>query len=135
MQADIGPEHADNFRHHRRSRPARPRSHARAGEVEDDDKPSNKTSSETSAVHPAYNRACAAIRAGNCREMSRSLPTGDVPSGEALRPKVDPIRGINLTLIEEIPKLPPWERMQANDDAVNFGNRLREAVLRANAPS
>ncbi len=67
--------------------------------------------------------------------MSSSLPTGDFPSEEELTPKVDPVTGIDLSLIEENLKLTPWERMQANDDAVNFGNMLREAVIRANAAS
>ena len=52
-----------------------------------------------------------------------------------LRPKVDPVTGIDLSLIEENLKLTPWERILANDDAVNFGHMLREAVIRANAAS
>ena len=67
--------------------------------------------------------------------MSRSLPSGDFPSEEELRPEVDPVTGIDLSLIEENLKLTPWERMQENDDAVNFGNMLREAVIRANLTS
>ncbi len=67
--------------------------------------------------------------------MSSSSPCGDFPSEEELRPKVDPVTGIDLSLIEENLKLTPWERMQVNDDAVNFGNMLREAMIRANAAS
>ena len=67
--------------------------------------------------------------------MSSSIPSGDFPSEEELRPKVDPITGIDLSLIEENLKLTPWERIQANDDAVNFGNMLREAVIRTHAAS
>ena len=59
------------------------------------------------------------------------LPADGLPSEEELRPKVDPVTGIDLSLIEENLKLTPWERMQANDDAVNFGNMLREAMIRA----
>ena len=67
--------------------------------------------------------------------MSNPLPTGDFPTEEELRPKVDPVTGIDLSLIVENLKLMPWERMQANDDAVNFGNLLREAVIRTHAAS
>ena len=67
--------------------------------------------------------------------MSSHSPASDFPSEEGLRPKVDPVTGIDLSLIEENLKLTPWERMQANDDAVNFGNMLREAMIRTNAAS
>jgi hypothetical protein len=67
--------------------------------------------------------------------MSNPLPSADFPSEEELRPKVDPVTGIDLSLIEENLKLTPWERMQANDDAVNFGRMLREAMIRSNAAS
>lgn len=67
--------------------------------------------------------------------MSSPLPSGDFPSEEELRPKVDPFTGIDLSLIEENLKLTPWERIQANDDAVNFGQMLREAMIRRNAAS
>ena len=67
----------------------------------------------------------------HCREMSGNLPSNDFPSGDELRPKVDPVTGIDLSLIEENLKLTPWERRQANDDALNFGNMLREPVIRS----
>ena len=67
--------------------------------------------------------------------MSNDFSFGDFPSEEELTPKVDPFTGIDLSLIEENLKLTPWERMQANDDAVNFGNMLREAVIRSHAAS
>jgi hypothetical protein len=67
--------------------------------------------------------------------MSSSLPSDDFPSEDELRPKVDPVTGIDLSLIDENLKLTPWERIQANDDAVNFGNMLREAMIRSNAAS
>jgi len=67
--------------------------------------------------------------------MNSPLPSDDFPSEEELRPKVDPVTGIDLSLIEENLKLTPWERMQANDGAVNFGEMLREAMIRRNAAS
>ena len=62
--------------------------------------------------------------------MITAAPTECFPSEEELRPKIDPETGIDLSLIDENLKLTPWERMQGNDDAVNFGNMLREAVAR-----
>lgn len=67
--------------------------------------------------------------------MSSPLPARDFPTEQELRPKVDPVTGIDLSLIEENLKLTTWERMQANDDAVNFGQMLREAMIRRNAAS
>lgn len=67
--------------------------------------------------------------------MSSPSSIDNFPSEEELRPKVDPVTGIDLSLIEENLKMTPWERIQANDDAVNFGNMLREATIRANAAS
>lgn len=54
-------------------------------------------------------------------------------SEEDLRPKIDPETGIDLSLIEENLRLTPWERMQANDDVLNLGEMLQEAVKRAHA--
>jgi hypothetical protein len=67
--------------------------------------------------------------------MNKPIPIEDFPSEEELRPKVDSVTGIDLSLIKENLKLTPWERMQANDDAVNFGNMLREAMIRTHAAS
>jgi hypothetical protein len=65
--------------------------------------------------------------------VTAAATTDLIPSEEELRPRIDPETGIDLSLIEENLRLTPWERMLANDDAVNFGNMLREAVARANA--
>ena len=78
---------------------------------------------------------CTGVCSGIIAGVSNRLPSGDFPSEEELRPKVDPVTGIDLSLIEENLKLTPWERILANDDAVNFGHMLREAVIRANAAS
>jgi hypothetical protein len=50
------------------------------------------------------------------------------PSEEELRPRVDPETGIDLSLIEENLRLTPWERLQANDDAINFIDLARAAL-------
>jgi hypothetical protein len=44
-------------------------------------------------------------------------------------------RAIDLTLLEESLRLTPWDRMLANDDALNFAESLRAAMKRRNAES
>ena len=43
--------------------------------------------------------------------------------------------GIDLSLLKDSLAKTPWERMQANDDALNFGESLRTAMERRNAKS
>jgi len=50
------------------------------------------------------------------------------PSEDELRPTVDPVTGIDLSLIEENLRLSPWERLLANDDTVNFCDMARAAL-------
>ena len=40
---------------------------------------------------------------------------------------------IDLSLLRDSLAKTPWERMQANDDALNFGESLRTAMERRNA--
>ena len=44
-------------------------------------------------------------------------------------------RDIDLSLLEESLHLTPWERMLANDDALNFAESLRAAMKRRHAES
>jgi len=41
--------------------------------------------------------------------------------------------GIDLSLLKDSLTMTPWERMQANDDALNFAESLREAMEKRNA--
>jgi hypothetical protein len=41
----------------------------------------------------------------------------------------------DISLLEESLRMSPWERMLANDDALNFGESLRAAMERRNAES
>ena len=41
--------------------------------------------------------------------------------------------GIDLALLKDSLAKTPWERMQANDDALNFAESLRAAMERRNA--
>lgn len=43
------------------------------------------------------------------------------------------VDGIDLSLLEESLAKTPWQRMQANDDALRFADSLRAAVEKANA--
>ena len=40
---------------------------------------------------------------------------------------------VDLSLLKDSLAKTPWERMQANDDALNFAESLRAAMLRRNA--
>ncbi len=40
---------------------------------------------------------------------------------------------IDLSLLKDSLAKTPWERMQANDDALNFAESLREAMKKRNA--
>ncbi len=42
---------------------------------------------------------------------------------------------IDISLLEDSLKKTPWERMQANDDALRFADTLREAMEKRNAKS
>ena len=44
-------------------------------------------------------------------------------------------QAIDLSLLEESLRLTPWERMLANDDALNFAESLRAAMKRRHAES
>jgi hypothetical protein len=41
--------------------------------------------------------------------------------------------GIDLSLLKDSLAKTPWERMQANDDALNFGESLHSAMEKRNA--
>ncbi|MBA4147792.1 MAG: hypothetical protein H0X66_06720 [Verrucomicrobia bacterium] len=43
--------------------------------------------------------------------------------------------GIDMSLLEDSLSKTPWERMLANDDALNFAESLRSAMLQHNAKS
>jgi hypothetical protein len=40
---------------------------------------------------------------------------------------------VDIPLLEESLRMSPWERMLANDDALNFGESLRVAMEKRNA--
>lgn len=60
--------------------------------------------------------------------MSGEPPIDEFPSEDELRPEVDPVTGIDLSLIAANLKLTPWERILANDDAINFIDMMRTAM-------
>ena len=46
-----------------------------------------------------------------------------------------PDAGIEISLLEDSLSKSPWERMQANDDALRFADLLRSAMEKRNAES
>ena len=57
------------------------------------------------------------------------------PNGDELRPEVDPVTGVDVSLIRENLKLTPWERLLANDDTINFIDAARAAMNQRHAAS
>ena len=53
-------------------------------------------------------------------------------AGSATAPEAD---GIDLSVLQDSLRMTPWERMRANDDALNFGESLRAAMQKRNAKS
>ena len=54
----------------------------------------------------------------------REAPFGRAPASE---------EGIDISLLNDSLRKTPWERMQANDDALRFADSLRDALLKRNA--
>ena len=67
--------------------------------------------------------------------MHPSSQAGIFPSEDELRPPVDPETGIDLSLIDHCLSMSPWERMLANDAALNFAEELQQAMSRSHAQS
>lgn len=60
----------------------------------------------------------------NKNEVSREVPVGySVPTDG----------DVDLTLLKDSLAKTPWERMQANDDALNFGESLHAAMKERHA--
>ena len=53
------------------------------------------------------------------------------PLETALAPAFD--GGVDISLLKTSLAITPWERMRANDDALNFAESLREAMVKRNA--
>ena len=68
-------------------------------------------------------------------EMFRHLvKMGNVPEphGEEMKPEAT-AEEIDVSLLDDSLAMTPWERMQANDDAVNFADSLRAALQQRHA--
>jgi hypothetical protein len=64
------------------------------------------------------------------------MNTRDAPKPHPMetRPDVRP-DDVDLSLLQDSLALTPWERMQANDDAVNFAESLHAAMRQHHAKS
>jgi hypothetical protein len=57
----------------------------------------------------------------------------ELESAYGFKQSKDQARDIDASLLTESLRMSPWERMQANDDALNFAESLRAAMDRRNA--
>jgi hypothetical protein len=57
------------------------------------------------------------------------IPSAYVVAGDKIRGDVD------ISLLRASLAMTPWERMKANDDALNFGESLRAAMKKRNEQS
>ena len=64
-------------------------------------------------------------------EASESVPV----SADAQPSSENADDGLDLSLLEDSLTKTPWERMQANDDALRFAETLRTAMKRRDAKS
>jgi hypothetical protein len=62
------------------------------------------------------------------RDKQETVPKEDSPAYH-----VSAGEGIDLALLKDSLAKTPWERMQANDDALNFAESLRVAMEKRNA--
>jgi hypothetical protein len=65
--------------------------------------------------------------------MASDSTKGEGILHEILSIQVTDADGIDLSLLKDSLAKTPWERMQANDDAVNFGESLRAAMQKRHA--
>jgi hypothetical protein len=65
-------------------------------------------------------------------EDSEKLSSMPIVAPESRAPASDEV---DISLLEDSLAKTPWERMQANDDALNFADLLRSAMERRNAKS
>lgn len=62
----------------------------------------------------------------------------DTPMDEATsspRKAEESFEQVDVFMLEDSLSMTPWERILANDDMVNFGDSLREAMEKRNAKS
>lgn len=62
---------------------------------------------------------------------NRAAAGRQIAPAEPVAPDIE----IDLSLLEESLRQTPWERMQANDDAVHWAESLRTAMRERNAKS
>ena len=66
----------------------------------------------------------------NSKSALKEATPGYGPTGQGAE-----VGDIDLSLLEESLRLTPWERMLANDDALNFAESLRAAMKRQHVKS
>jgi hypothetical protein len=61
------------------------------------------------------------------------LENGATAAAAAPEDHVGPDNGVDVGLLDDSLAKVPWERMQANDDALRFADSLRQAMEKRNA--
>jgi hypothetical protein len=67
--------------------------------------------------------------------MTGQLDIKEMFLGESSSALVTDAEDFDLSLLQDSLAKTPWERMQANDDALNFGESLRAAMRQRHAKS
>lgn len=64
-----------------------------------------------------------------------SAKIGPMPSERGQKDTTEPMCDgeVDISLLQSSLAITPWERMRANDDALNFAESLRAAMLKRNA--
>ena len=66
---------------------------------------------------------------------ARALENTSTAPAVAPANHVSPDDGVDVSLLDDSLAKTPWERMQANDDALRFADSLRAAMEKRNAKS
>ena len=73
------------------------------------------------------------MKASVSEVKAEALESGAAAPAAALASRVSPADGADVGLLEDSLAKTPWERMQANDDALRFADALRAAMEKRNA--
>jgi len=73
------------------------------------------------------------MKADQQERNAEATESGSAALDDALENRVVPDDGLDVWLLDESLAKPPWERMQANDDAARFADSLRAAMEKRNA--
>jgi hypothetical protein len=73
------------------------------------------------------------MKARRHERKAEALKNGATAAAAAPANRISPDEGVDVGLLADSLAKTPWERMQANDDALRFADLLRAAMERRNA--